>query len=72
MSLLYKINVLAALKAAGYNTTRLSKEKILSPNVVQYLRSGKMISMESLDKICEMLHMQPGDIIYHTNSTSMD
>jgi putative transcriptional regulator len=72
MAIRYKIDVLAALKAAGYNTTRLGKEKLLSPNVVQYLRSGKMISMDSLDKICDMLHMQPGDILFHTDSTQMD
>lgn len=59
----YKINVLESLKAAGYNTTRLRKEKMLGENIIQYLRQGKMIGMDSLDKVCTMLDAQPGDII---------
>lgn len=69
----YKIDVLTALKAAGYNTTRLSRENLLSPNVLQYIRHGKMISMDSLEKICNMLNLQPGDVIENSSvDTSKD
>ena len=72
MALRYKIDVLPSLKAAGYNTTRLNREKLLSPQVVQYLREGKMISMDTLDKLCNLLSVQPGDIIEFYNSASTD
>lgn len=59
----YKFNVLEALKHAGYNTNRLRIERILSEGTIQALREGRMISMASLSKICQLLDCQPGDIL---------
>lgn len=59
----YKIDVLEALKEAGYNTTRLRKEKLLGENAIQSLRKGEMIGIIALEKICKLLDMQPGNII---------
>ena len=61
--LAYKINVLESLKESGYTTTRLRKEKLLGENAIQSLRRGEMIGMITLEKICAMLDMQPGNII---------
>lgn len=61
--IVYKIDVLQALKAAGYNTTRMRKEKLLGENAIQSLRKNEMVGMLALDKICSLLDMQPGDII---------
>lgn len=62
----YKIDVLKALKAAGYNTTRLKNEKQISQCTIQSIRNGKMIGINALDQLCALLGMQPGDIIeYH-------
>lgn len=63
MPIRYKIDILAALKEAGYNTTRLRKEKLLSEGMIQSLREGKYISLQNLSKICELLDCQPGDLI---------
>ena len=63
MPIIYKIDVLAALKEAGYNTNRIRKEKLLSEGVLQSLRSKKYISMGNLSRICELLDCQPADII---------
>lgn len=63
----YKINVLESLKEAGYNTTRLRKEKLLGENVIQSLRDGEMIGTKSLEKICSLLDMQPGNIIKYVD-----
>ena len=43
MPIIYKIDILAALKEAGYNTNRLRKEKLLSEGVIQSLRENKYI-----------------------------
>ena len=59
----YKINVLEKLVDAGYNTYRLLKEKLLSESSIQFLRNGKMVSIKSLECICRLLKLQPGDII---------
>lgn len=63
MPITYKIDVLAALKAAGYNTNRIRKEKLLSESTLQRLRKGELINGENLGKLCELLRCQPGDIL---------
>ena len=59
----YKFDILAQLKEKGYHTGRLRREKLLSESSIQFLRQGKMINMISLERICAMLELQPGDII---------
>lgn len=66
--LIYRINVLEQLKDAGYNTNRLRKEKHLSEATIQALRNNKMIGINSLDKICELLEMQPQHIIKYVET----
>lgn len=63
MSLIYKFDVLVALKEAGYNTNRLRKEKLLAEGVIQSLRENKPISWSNLAKICMLLNIQPGDLL---------
>ena len=62
MPIKYKIDVLAELKAAGYNTNRLRKEKLLSEGNIQNIREGKIVNAANLAKLCKLLHCQPGDI----------
>lgn len=59
----YKINVLETLKESGYNTTRLRKEQIVGESAIQSLRKGEMVGIKTLEKICDILDMQPGNII---------
>lgn len=64
----YKFDVLYVLKSHGYSQYRLKQEKILSASVISALKDNKTtITLESLDTICKLLHMQPGDIIKYTN-----
>lgn len=51
--IIYK-NILEKLKEAGYNTTRIRKEKILSESTLTKLRNNEPINLETLDKICEL------------------
>lgn len=63
MPLIYKINVLAALKEKGYTTYKIRQEKLLSESTVQRLRDGIGVSWENLETICALLNCQPGDVI---------
>lgn len=63
MPIKYKIDILAALKAVGYSTYRLRKEKILAESTMQQFRKGEIASTESLSRVCELLNCQPGDIL---------
>lgn len=66
MPIRYKIDVLAALKEAGYNTNRIRKEKIMGESMLQKLRSGQLVSWATIDLICDLLDCQPGDLIEFT------
>jgi putative transcriptional regulator len=69
MPIKYKIDVLAALKEKGYNTTRLRREKLLSEGAIQSLRSNAPVSFANLSKLCKLLNCQPGDIMEYKEST---
>jgi DNA-binding Xre family transcriptional regulator len=61
--LVYKIDVIETLKESGYNTTRILKENILSQSAMQKIRHGEMVGAKTLDQLCRLLDMQPGNII---------
>ncbi len=63
MPIKYKVDVLSNLKAAGYNTNRLRKEKLLSEGTIQNIREGKIVNASNLSKLCKLLNCQPGDIM---------
>ena len=63
MSLRYKVDILAKLKAEGYNTTRLRKEKLLSESTIQKFRNKLPVSWENIETLCRLLKCQPNDII---------
>lgn len=63
MPVKYKIDVLGALKEAGYTTYKLRQEKLLAEATIQKLRSGRPISWEQLGKLCQLLHCQVGDLV---------
>ena len=63
MPIVYKIDVLSALKEAGYNTNRIRKEKIMGEAMLQKIRSGQMPSWSVLETICDLLGCQPADVI---------
>jgi len=65
MPLTYKINVLEALKRAGYTTYRLRTEKLLGEASLQKLRNNEVIGINNLETVCSLLNCQPGDILQY-------
>lgn len=63
MPIVYKINVLQALKEKGYNTNKIRKEKIMGEAMLQKLREGRMVSWATFETLCELLDCQPADLI---------
>ena len=61
--LVYKINVLETLKESGYNSTRILKENLISQSAMQKMRKNEMVGINTIEKLCELLDMQPGNII---------
>ena len=58
----FKIDILAALKKAGYNQTIL-QGGVLSKSVIQALKDGGNITLDTLNKVCVLTELQPGEIL---------
>ncbi len=63
MPIHYKIDILQSLKAVGYNTSVLRKEKLMGEATIQKLRKGELVSWANINTICSLLNCQPGDLM---------
>lgn len=63
MPIVYKIDVLAALRAAGYTQNRIRNEKLIGQSYLTQLRHGELVSWKTIETICQLLNCQPGDIL---------
>ena len=59
----YKIDVFKELSNNGFNQTRIQRENLLPRQTITNIKAGKSITLETLNKICVMCNLQPGDII---------
>lgn len=65
----YKINVADALERRGFNTYKAKTTKILSQDTLKKIKNEDTnISLESVNRICMILDMQPKDIIEYVES----
>ena len=63
MAIVYKFDVMAALKEAGYTSTRLRTEKLMGESYMTQLRHNQLVSWATIDTICRLLDCQPGDLL---------
>lgn len=65
--IIYK-DILLKLKAAGYTTYRIEREKLIGQATVTKLRNGDPVNLTTIDTICRLLNCQPGDILEYVPS----
>ncbi|OUM19663.1 helix-turn-helix domain-containing protein [Butyricicoccus porcorum] len=61
----YKIDIISALKAAGYSSYIIQTQNLISQRSMQKMRENKMVTLDTLDKICTLLHCHIEDLIEH-------
>lgn len=71
MPMRYKVDVMQILKDAGYNTNRIRKEKIMGEAMLQKIRSGQMVSWATLETLCDLLDLQPADLIEYVKEPTV-
>lgn len=71
MSIVYK-DIIEKLKAAGYTTYYLRKNKLISEGTLQRIRDGKHITTETIDTICELLNCKIEDIVEYIPTNKKD
>lgn len=60
----YKIDIAAALEDKGFNTYKAKTTKLLSQDTLKKIKKEDTnISLESINRICMILNMQPKDLI---------
>lgn len=66
----YKINVADALERQGFNTYKAKTTKVLSQETLKKIKNEDTnISLESINRICMLLDMQPKDLIEYIEDT---
>lgn len=60
--IVYK-RVLEKLKDAGYSSYIIKRDRLLPMATMQSIHDGRAITLTTLDKICKMTGLQPGDLI---------
>ena len=71
MPLIYKIDILQALKEKGYTTYKLRNEKLLSESTIQKLRKKKGVAWENIETLCMLLDCQPSDLIEYVKEETV-
>lgn len=61
--IVYKIDIMEALKQKGYTSYRLRQDKIFGEATMTKFRKKEYINFENLNLLCKLLGCQPGDII---------
>lgn len=65
----YKINVADALERKGFNTYKAKTTKLLSQDTLKKIKNEDTnISLESINRICMILDMQPKDLIEYVEN----
>lgn len=71
MPIHYKLNILQSLKAAGYNTSVLRKEKLMGEATIQKLRKRELVSWNNINTICKLLNCQSGDLLEYVSAETI-
>lgn len=59
----FKVDIIDLLKENGYNTTRIRREKLIGEKTMQDMKAGIVPGIKTLDTLCRILEMQPGNLI---------
>lgn len=63
MAIVYKIDVLKALKEKGYSTYVLRKNKIMGEATLQKIRCGFPVSLNNISLLCSLLDCDISDLL---------
>ena len=65
MPMCYKVDLLAVLKEAGYNTNRIRKEKIMGEAMLQKIRNGRDYTDRSWTAISSAPYLKAIDLWFN-------
>lgn len=63
----FQVDVIGLLKEKGYNTGRIRREKLIGEKTMQDMKAGIVPGIKTLDTLCRILDMQPGELLRHVS-----
>ena len=63
MPIIYRKDIVASLKEAGYSTYRLRQDKLFGERTIQKFREGEIVNADNLALLCKLIKCQPGDLL---------
>lgn len=57
------VDILEMLRMVGYHTRLIRQDHLISESSLQYIREGKLVSLATFEKLCEVLNCQLSDLI---------
>lgn len=63
----FKMDIVELLRENGYNPARIRREKLIGEKTLQDMKAGIVPGIKTLDTLCRILEMQPGNLIKHVD-----
>lgn len=68
----WKVDIMDALKSAGYYPRKMRTEKLFGEATIQKMRHQKLVSWAEFDRLCKLLGVQPGDLLEYVEAVAAD
>lgn len=68
----FRVSIIEVLKEKGYSTTRIRREKLIGEKTMQDMKRGVVPGIKTLNTLCRILEMQPGNLIEYVEENSKE
>ena len=66
----FKMDIISLLRENGYTPARIRKEKLIGEKTIQDMKAGIVPGIKTLDTLCKILEMQPGNLIKYVEENT--
>lgn len=67
MAIVYR-KLFGLLESRGHSSTLWLRQQGMHPATVNKLKKNERVNTDTIDRLCELLQCQPGDIMEHVNN----
>lgn len=64
----FKIDIIDLLKENGYNPARIRREKLIGEKTMQDIKAGIVPGTKTINTLCRILEMQPGNLLKYVEN----
>lgn len=68
----FKVDIIKLLKENGYNPARIRKERLIGEKTMQDMKTGIVPGTKTIDTLCRILEMQPGNLLKYVENDGDD